>query len=158
MTPGAVAPAAVVAAPAGPDDSAVADAAGRALAWHPAIPLGAVRVAVKDGRVTLRGSLTWLYERRAAEAAVRSLPGVRSVTNEIQVKRAVTAEDIKARIADAFKRTAEINASRVTVETLEGRVILTGSVRSAEERREAERVALASPGVSVVDDRLVVRP
>jgi osmotically-inducible protein OsmY len=137
-------------------DADVATAAERALAWNTAVPLGSVQVDVRNGRIRLTGILTWPYQRRAAEAAVRHLSGVTAVTNEIAVRRDVTASDIHSRIAGTFRQLADITASRVKVSYRDGEVTLRGTVRSAEERREAERAALEVPGVAVVNDELVV--
>jgi osmotically-inducible protein OsmY len=140
------------------DDAEITLAAERALAWNASVPLGAVRVAADGGWITLSGTLTWDYQRRAAELAVRHLDGVTGVTNDVLVRRTVSARDIKARIAMAFREHAEIDASRVNVEIRDGQVTLRGTVRSAAERQEAERAALAAPGVTLVDDRIVVIP
>jgi osmotically-inducible protein OsmY len=74
------------------------------------------------------------------------------------VKPHVQAGDVKAKIEAAFMRSAEIDARRVSVTAVEGKVILNGHVRSWVERQEAERVAWAAPGVSQVDDRITVVP
>jgi osmotically-inducible protein OsmY len=116
---------------------------------------------VSDGRVTLNGALDWQYQKEAAARAVRDLTGVRGVTNNITVKPVesqVKVGDIQASIEGAFKRSAEIDARRVNVAAHDGKVILTGNVRSWAERREAERVAWAAPGVTLVDDRITITP
>jgi len=61
-------------------------------------------------------------------------------------------------LQDAFKRNAEVDANRIQVEANGSEVILKGTVRSWIEREEAERVAWSAPGVSKVDDRIVVSP
>ena len=53
-------------------------------------------------------------------------------------------------------RSAEIDASHITVETNGSEVILRGTVRSWAERREAERAAWAAPGVTKVDNRITI--
>jgi osmotically-inducible protein OsmY len=59
---------------------------------------------------------------------------------------------------DAFKRNAEVDAKRIQVEANRSEVILKGSMRSWIEREEAERVAWSAPGVTKVEDRIVVSP
>jgi osmotically-inducible protein OsmY len=89
---------------------------------------------------------------------VRDLMGVRGVTNNITVQPRVRSADVQAKIEAAFKRSAEIDARRIAVTAQDGKVILTGNVRSWAERREAERAAWAAPGVILVDDRLSITP
>ena len=71
--------------------------------------------------------------------------------------RAAPAE-IKRKIQEAFKRNAEVDANRILVETNGGEVILKGTVRSWIEREEAERVAWSAPGVTKVEDHIIVSP
>jgi len=42
-----------------------------------------VQAVVTDGYITLDGTVSWMYQRVAAENAVKHLPGVRGVSNEI---------------------------------------------------------------------------
>jgi osmotically-inducible protein OsmY len=56
----------------------------RALENHVAIPAEKIQVAVKDGWVTLEGTVDWPYQKMLAEAAVKHLRGVVGVTNNIE--------------------------------------------------------------------------
>jgi osmotically-inducible protein OsmY len=76
----------------------------------------------------------------------------------IQLKPRVQPEDVKKKIEEAFRRNAEVDANRIIVETNGSQVILKGTVRSWIEREEAERVAWSAPGVTSVDDRIIVSP
>jgi len=117
-----------------------------------------IRVVVKSGWVTLEGEVEWNYQRGRAEAAVRRVRGLKGVTNSIEVKPHVAPSEIRRKIEDALRRAAEIDASRITVETVGSEVILRGTVRSWAERQEAERAAWWAPGVSKVDNRIIVSP
>jgi len=117
-----------------------------------------IRVVVKDGWVTLEGWVEWNYQRERAERAVRRLRGVKGLTNLIQLQQRVPPAEIKEKIEEAFRRSAELDAARITVETDGGAVILKGTVRSWAERQEAERAAWAAPGVARVDNRIVISP
>jgi osmotically-inducible protein OsmY len=117
-----------------------------------------MKVIVKDGWITLEGTVEWNYQRTRAEEAVRHISGVKGITNLILLKPSVTPSEIKAKIEEAFRRSAEIDAARVTVETNGSEVILTGTVRSWAEREEAERVAWLAPGVTRIDNRIMISP
>ena len=115
-----------------------------------------IKVVAKDGWLTLEGIAEWNFARERAKDAVRRVRGVRGVTNSITLKPKVAPYEIRRKIEDAFRRSAELDASRITVETNGSEVILRGTVKSWAERQEAERAAWAAPGVTSVDDRITV--
>jgi len=117
-----------------------------------------IKIVVKNGWVTLEGQVEWQYQKNTAESAVRRIKGVKGVSNMILLKPRVEPAEIKKKILDAFKRNAEIDANRIQVETNGSEVILKGTVRSWMEREEAERVAWSAPGITKVEDRIVVAP
>jgi osmotically-inducible protein OsmY len=84
------------------------------------------------------------------------MTGVKGVTNLIGVRPLVTSTEVGEEIEKALKRSAEIDAQQITVETVGDKVILRGNVRSWTERKEAERVAWSAPGVSVVENHITV--
>jgi osmotically-inducible protein OsmY len=117
-----------------------------------------INVIVGNGWITLEGELEWNYQKERAEEAVRHIKGVKGVMNMIMLNPRLSPTEIKRKIEEAFKRSAEIDANRITVETNGSEVILKGSVRSWAEREEAEREAWRAPGVTKVIDRIEIRP
>jgi osmotically-inducible protein OsmY len=115
-----------------------------------------IKVIVEDGWVTLEGEVEWQYQGKWAEKAVWNVRGVKGITNDIKVRPQVPPVDIKRKIEEALRRAAEIDASRISVETNGSEVILRGTVRAWAEREEAERAAWRAPGVSHVDNRIRV--
>jgi VCBS repeat-containing protein len=139
-------------------DSDIAQAAVNALQWNTVVPANRVSVAVSNGWVTLKGNLDWQYQRDAAARAVRDLTGVRGVNDNITVQPHVRSTEVRDKIEAAFKRSAELDARRISVTAEDGKIILTGNVRSWAERQEAARAAWAAPGVTQVEDRLSITP
>lgn len=138
-------------------DADLAKAAADALRWDVEVPQGEIKTSVRDGWITLEGTVDWQYQRAAADGAVRYLVGVKGVTNQIAVTpppgRSI---DVKQHIKDALTRSAETDAQRITVDTAEGgAVTLRGTIHSWAEREDVVRAAWATPGVRKVQDDLI---
>ena len=142
------------------NDTEIAASARRALEWDALVPVDRIQVSVSKGWVTLNGEVEWAFQRDDAERVVRRLSGVRGVSNLITIHPTVkpSPEAIKHNIEDALVRSAETDAQKIKIETRGDKVILRGTVRSWAERQEAERVAWSAPGVSSVEDVIIVAP
>lgn len=139
-------------------DSAIASAAANAIGWNSAVPADQVKVTVRDGWVTLTGTVPWQFQKAAAGKAIEHLHGVKGVSNSVIVRAPVAETDVREKIEQAFKRSADVEAKRITVEAHNGTVVLRGTVHSLSERDAAEHAAWAAPGVVALDDQLVVAP
>jgi osmotically-inducible protein OsmY len=137
-------------------DTEIAHAALDALKWNSEVPAEKLTVKVENGFIVLEGKADWYYQKAAAERAVRYLVGVKGVIDRIIIAPKASTTEVKSKIESALKRSAELDAKRITVDASDGRVTLRGTVRSWAERKDAEYAAWSAPGVKEVDDELIV--
>ena len=139
-------------------DEDIARATANALVWNAVVPKDAIKVKVINGWVTLSGVVEWSFQKHNAEREVSRLIGVKGVIDEVEVEspRAPVSAEIKTGIEAALKRSAEVEARRIHVEIRGSTVVLTGAVSSWPERNAAERAAWPSPGVSNVENKLLI--
>ena len=130
------------------------DALSRAL---PTVSPG-VKVTVRDGSISLEGEVPWDFQRQLAEKAVREVPGVKDVLNIIEVEPNAAPLDLKAQIEEALKRSAEVHAKDIVVESDKGVVTLRGKVRSWAEKDEVAKAAWRAPGIREVRNYILVEP
>jgi len=137
-------------------DTEIAEAVANALKWHTAVKEEKVKIKVEDGFVTLTGEVDSPFERTSATDAIENLTGVKMVFNLISIKTKPLAENVKLNIQAAMTRHASIDASKVKVEIVGNKAILTGTVRSFVESDDAEDAAWAAPGVNSVENKLQI--
>jgi VCBS repeat-containing protein len=142
----------------GRTDSDIAADAATMLRLHDEVP-HTVQAAVHHGHVTLTGSVDWHYQRALAEKAVRHIRGVRHVVDRIVVVAiAAAGRDMHRRITEALYRNSGLDAKRIQVTVADGVAHLTGTATSWLQRHAAERAAFDAPGITMVDNRIIVEP
>lgn len=124
--------------------------------WSVLIPDNKLSVKVEHGWVTLTGSVDWHFQADEAEKAASKISGVIGIINNIDIHHRPTSSDIRRRIENAFERQADLDAASVTIALDGSKVKLGGRVKAWHERQVAERAAWAAPGVTQVEDHIVV--
>ena len=103
-----------------------------------------------NARTTFAASLAALIVLAASGCAVTR--GQESVGAYVDDSAITTA--VKAR----FVENKAVDASAISVETLNGTVMLSGFAKSADEKATAEKLAWKSNGVKAVKNEIAVRP
>ena len=138
----------------GTDPDMAADAV-RILDMHGALPEG-VQVVVHNGHVTLTGAVRTPYERAAAEKALRYIRGAKGIANHIRIVAAPVADAVQPDGERAVHRDAAPHRYGIEVTVADGKVTLTGQVRSWHERETAERAASRGLGTREVVNEITV--
>ncbi|PAM93735.1 ornithine aminotransferase [Flavobacterium sp. IR1] len=137
-------------------DTDIAASTIKALHENWAVPNHRIKVTVENGWVTLEGILHWNFQRKAADNAIRYLPGVRGVIDKIKIEAEIKNEIRQELIEKAFRSSWILDVDNIKVR-VEGKTIyVSGTVDSLFQKEEAERIAWNTPGVWYVDNELVI--
>jgi osmotically-inducible protein OsmY len=135
-------------------DTDIAHRVRHALEWELMTPADKITSTVRDGWVTLAGTVDSLTHSNDAARAVRRIKGVRGITNEVTVKPSIrtNAGNVRQEIEAALDRQAIRESGHLRIDIEDGRVRLEGTVRSWPERRAVVNAAKFTPGVRSVDE------
>ena len=132
------------------------------LKWEPRVQPNEIAVTVKDGVVTLSGTVDSYTKKDAAEQAAHRVRGVKAVANDIEVRFFPTSERSDADIAAAAVRALEWDAfvpiEKLDVTVSKGWVTLRGEVEWRYQRDDAYDVVRRLSGVKGVNNLIVVKP
>ena len=117
-----------------------------------------VQAVVHNGYITLTGKVNSVFQQRDAEKAVRYIKGIHGVFNHVEVAPGAVSRDVRHRIVEALHRNADVDARHVKVTITGGAASLTGTVTTWLQRDAAERAAANAPGITRVNNQLVVEP
>ena len=114
-----------------------------------------ISAVVHDHTITLTGTAAEPHQLTAAEHALRYIPGVVAVYDEVALQPTVLPSEVKKKINAALLRNAQLDSNRIDVLTEPGGLVtLRGAVQSWAERHQAEQAAWSTPGVTTVVNEL----
>ena len=137
-------------------DEEIAAAIVDHLAWDSEIPKDTIKARVTKGAVTLTGQVDYNFQREAAESHVRRLSGVVSVVNDVTIKPRVDAPHLSDDIQQALNRSWYFDPELVHVSAQGGKVKLTGTVHTPQDRHTAALTAWAAHGATSVENDIRV--
>ena len=111
------------------------------LRWEPSVNAAAIGVTVKNGVVTLTGTVPYYAEKWAAERAIKRVSGVTAVAEELKVQPTGSAKRTDTDIAAAAVQALQWRSwvpNQVKVKVEEGWVTLEGEVEWQYQKSTAE--------------------
>jgi osmotically-inducible protein OsmY len=128
----------------------------QALRLDTTIP-ASVEATVNDGLVTLTGTVVFHHQRAEAEFICASVRGVVDINDQVTLSSAPRGDNIEHQISSAFRRSARLAIDDLSVDVRpDGTVVLAGAVTSCPEHDDALAAAWSAPGVTDIDDRIIV--
>ena len=132
------------------------------LRWDPSVRDEEVAVAVKDGVVTLGGSVdSYAAKYRAVRAAER-VGGVKAVADEITVTLPSATQrsdtDLAHQVAQALEWHIQVPDERIKARVAHGWVTLDGEVEWEYQRQAAQRAARDLVGVRGLTNQITLKP
>jgi osmotically-inducible protein OsmY len=132
------------------------------LKWEPRVKPNEIGVMVKDGVVTLTGTVDSYAKRWAAEEAAHRVRGVKAVANEVEVRLPGATERTDTELAQAVVRALQEDAfipvDKLDVTVSKGYVTLKGEVEWQFQKADAARVVRRLTGVKGVINSIAVKP
>ena len=131
------------------------------LEWQPSIDETQIGVVVKDGIVTLTGTVDSYVKKREAEKAAKSVVGVKAVAEEIEVQYSTSSQKSDTEIAtaavNALKWNISVPSNKIDVKVEDGWVYLSGEVMWDFEKNAAKKAIENLPSVKYVVNNITLK-
>jgi osmotically-inducible protein OsmY len=131
------------------------------LEWQPSIDETQIGVVVKDGIVTLTGTVDSYAKKREAEKAAKSVAGVKAVAEEIEVQYGSSSQKSDTEIAtaavNALKWNISVPSNKIDVKVEDGWVYLSGEVMWDFEKNAAKKAVENLPSVKYVVNNITLK-
>lgn len=132
------------------------------LKWEPSVNEADIGVIVRDGIVTLTGTVDSYAEKSAAERATQRVLGVKAVANDIEIRlpsgSTRTDADIAAAVANALQWHVFLPRGNVKVVVDRGWVTLKGEVQWHFQKTAAEEGVRHLLGVKGMTNEITIKP
>jgi osmotically-inducible protein OsmY len=132
------------------------------LKWDPRVQPNEIGVIVKNGVVTLTGTVDSYAKRWAAEEAALRVRGVKAVANDVEVRLVSTGkktdEDIAKAVVRALEWDAVVPVDKIEVTVSNGWVTLKGELEWHYQKLDVERIVRRLTGVTGVTNLITVTP
>lgn len=132
------------------------------LRWDTRVDATEIGVEVRDGVVTLTGTVPSWGKRVAASEAAHSVYGVLDVANDVVVKMPGTPGRTDTEIAQAIRHAlfwdVFVPDDKIRSTVSDGVVVLEGVVSSQAQREDAERAVRNLAGVRSVRNQIEIEP
>jgi osmotically-inducible protein OsmY len=131
------------------------------LTWQPSIDETQIGVIVKDGIVTLTGTVDTYAKKIAAEKAAKGVYGVKAVAEDIEVRystsKGKTDTDIAKAAVDALKWNSSVPADSIKMKVEDAWIYLTGEVKWSYQKNAAKRAVENLLGVKGVINNISLK-
>ncbi len=132
-----------------------------AIKWEPLLNAAEIGVIAKEGVVTLTGSVDSYAKKMEAEAAAKSVAGVKAVVEKIDVKFSNSFKKSDTDIANdalkAFKSAWDVPDDKIKIIVEDGWAILEGEVTWNFQREAAKKVVENLTGVKGVTNNIKIK-
>jgi hypothetical protein len=96
-----------------------------------------LKVTVRDAWLALEGTLERSYQRDRAKRAISAVIGVVGVSDNIMLKPLAAESDVKRKFTEAIKRSAELDAQCVALESAKTKITVGSGLISWAQRTES---------------------
>ena len=133
-----------------------------AIKWEPLLNAAEIGVTVKDGVVTLTGTVDSYSKKSEAEDATKNVAGVKAVVEQINIKSndgwaKKDDNEIATEVVHALKWNWQVPADRVTVKVERGWVTLAGELPWNYQKATAQAAVKNLLGVTGVSNNITIK-
>lgn len=130
------------------------------LIFEPQLDESKIHVSIKNGVITLLGTVNTYLEKCIAERAARNIEGVKAVANDLKVdisaKYIKTDTEIATVAVNVLKWDSAVPHDEVKVSVEDGCITLTGTVKWWHQSQSAERAVRNLPGVKSINNLITI--